>query len=370
MAPIPKIESQPSPTFDEAAVREHVVMLHQLAVGLTGKFVVSAFFANPNGEDKAGGVISHHVVGDVEGTVDAVMAHATTPHANVYICPNLMRTTLERGKKGGESDVVAVLALVADLDDDTGRSGTMPINPDYVVESSPGNYQCFILLDAPLSVAYAKPLARSLKLAANADHCTVDLAHVWRVPGALNWPNAKKLARGRPSDPAPVTIAELWDGEVTPVESLRASLQSWSATETSSSTVTIGELPPASDVALSDTSAEMLAANDVGDRSAYAAKVVEQLAFDGLAAEQACAAFLAATGDWLARYEGKDAAADFARLWGKFGAHHAEERSAGSRSSCGVGGQAGGKRPHCRKRQLFKRPDVFHLRLDRGSLQR
>lgn len=319
------------------------MMLHQLASGLSGKFVVSTFFANPTGEDKAGGVISHHVVGDVEGTIDAVMAHAETPNANTYICPNLMRPTLERGKKGGESDVIAVLALVADLDDDTGRSGTMPTDPNYVVESSPGNYQCFVLLDSPLSVADAKPLARSLKVAANADHCTVDMAHVWRVPGTLNWPNAKKLARGRPSNPAPVAIAELWDGEVTKVEGLRIALQAWSTTETSSSTVTIGELPKASDVEVSETSAEMLAADDVGDRSAHAAKVVEQLAFDGLAAEQACAAFLAATGDWFARYEGKDAAADFARLWGKFGAHHAEERRAGAAAVAGLVAKRTGK---------------------------
>lgn len=344
MPKLPKLQIvDTKAVFDEASIREHVIMLHQLASGLSGKFVVSTFFANPTGEDKAGGVISHHSVGDVDGTVDAVMAHAETPNANVYICPNLMRTTLERGKKGGESDVVAVLTLVADLDEDTGRSGAMPIEPDYVVESSPGNYQCFLLLGEPLSVAGAKPLARSLKVAANADHCTVDLAHVWRVPGTLNWPNAKKLARGRPSGPAPVTIAELWDGEVTPVASIRASLEPWSATETSSSSVTIGELPKASDVEVGDTSAEMLAANDVGDRSAHAARVVEQLAFDGLTAEHACAAFLAATGDWFARYEGKDASADFARMWSKFGAHHAEERSAGAAAVEGLVAKRVGK---------------------------
>ncbi|WP_312942366.1 AAA family ATPase [Agrobacterium pusense] len=344
MPKLPKIQiADTTPSFDEVAVREHVGMLHHLANGLSGKFVVSTFFANPAGEDKAGGVISHHSVGDVDGTVDAVMAHAETPNANTYICPNLMRPTLERGKKGGESDVVAVLALVADMDDDTGRSGTMPVDPNYVVESSPGNFQCFLLLDTPLSAADAKPLARSLKVAANADHCTVDMAHVWRVPGTLNWPNAKKLARGRHSDPAPVNIAELWNGEVTNVENLRIALQAWSATETSTSSMTIGELPKACDVQVGETSAEMLAADDVGDRSAHAAKVVEQLAFDGLAAEQACAAFLAATGDWFARYEGKDAAADFARLWGKFGAHHAEERRAGAAAVAGLVAKRTGK---------------------------
>lgn len=330
------LNADTTPSFDESAIREHAMMLHNLASGLSGKFVVSTFFANPNGEDKAGGVISHHAVGDVDGTVDAVMAHASTPHANTYICPNLMRPTLERGKKGGESDVVAVLALVADLDDDTGRSGTMPLDPNYVIESSPGNYQCFLLLDTPLSVADAKPLARSLKVAANADHCTADVAHVWRIPGTLNWPNAKKLARGRPADPAPVTIAELWDGEVTPVESLRASLQSWPVPETSAAAVSIGALPSISEVNLSDTSAQMLAADDVGDRSAFAAKVVERLAFDGLTAEQACAAFLSASGDWFARYDSRDASADFARMWAKFGAHQAQDRDAGASAVAGL----------------------------------
>lgn len=71
--------SDPTPAFDEAAIRTHIEMLHQLAAGIQGKFVVSTFFANPTGEDRSGGTISHHAVGDVDGMVDAVMAHASTP---------------------------------------------------------------------------------------------------------------------------------------------------------------------------------------------------------------------------------------------------------------------------------------------------
>ncbi|WP_156828826.1 hypothetical protein [Rhizobium sp. 42MFCr.1] len=123
MAPIPKIKQPSVSSFDEPAVREDVEMLHRLARGLQGKFVVSTFFANPSGEDKGGGIISHHAIGDIDGMVDAVMAHATTPHANCYVCPKLMRNSLERGKKGAEADVVAVLALVADMDEDRGFGG-------------------------------------------------------------------------------------------------------------------------------------------------------------------------------------------------------------------------------------------------------
>ncbi|WP_158556128.1 DUF3987 domain-containing protein [Ensifer sp. M14] len=334
MAPLPKTEPTTTPSFDEPAIREHVEMLHRLAHGMNGKFVVSTFFANPTGEDKAGGIISHHPVSDVEGMVDAIMAHASTPNANCYVCPNLMRTSLERGKKGAEADVLAVLALVADLDDDTGRSGTMPIEPSYVVESSPGNYQCFLLLDRPLTSDEAKPLAKALKHAANADHCTVDLSHVWRVPGGLNWPNAKKLARGRPPEPAAVAIAEAWDGSLIDVDELRTTLAPWSGKESGSGQlVTLGELPSVSDIEISETAAAMLAADDVGDRSEHAARIVEQLAFDGLTAEQACSAFLAAPGNWFRRYDTKDPVKDFERMWPKFGAPHAEEREAASRVS-------------------------------------
>ncbi|MBO9175450.1 MULTISPECIES: DNA-primase RepB domain-containing protein [unclassified Rhizobium] len=337
MAPIPKLLSAPViPAFDEPSIREHVEMLHRLAQGMAGKFVVSTFFANPTGEDKAGGVISHHAVGDVEGMVDAIVAHAETPNANCYICPNLMRPSLGRGMKGSEADVVAVLALVADLDDDTGRSGEMPLEPSYVVESSPGNYQCFLLLDRPLDPAEAKPIARSLKLAANADHCTIDISHVWRVPGCLNWPNAKKLARGRPPEPASVTIAEPWDGSLISVDELRTVLEPWQSNTESHSPVTIGDLPSLNDFEISARAAEMLAADDVGDRSHWASKVVEQLAFDGLTAEQACAAFLSATGNWFARYASRDPRIDFIRLWSKFGAHHADDRAAAARASSGI----------------------------------
>lgn len=321
----PATQPEAGPTFDEPAIREHAMMLHQAAHGHTGKFVVATFFSNPNGEDKAGGVISHHPVGDVDGMVDAVMAHAGTPNANVYICPNLMRPSLDRGKKGTEADVVAVLALVADLDSDTGLSGHMPVEPNYVVESSPGNYQCFILLESAMQVQEAKALASALRRGANADHCTVDMAHVWRVPGTLNWPNAKKLSRGRSPDPVAVTIAESWDGSLTTIDELRAALQPWEGERPDAVTVVLGALPSAQDIEISPSAAALLAANNVGNRSEHAARVVEQLGFDGLSAEQACSVFLAATGDWFARYQGKDPVADFTRLWEKYAARHAEE---------------------------------------------
>lgn len=331
MVPIPKLKPVSACAFDEPAVREHAEILHRLAAGLQGKFVVSTFFANPSGEDARGSVISHHAVGDIDGMVDAVMAHASTPNANVYICPNLMRPTLERGAKGAEADVVAVLALVADMDDDTGRAGEMPIAANYAVESSPGNFQKIIFLETPLPPADAKPLASALKRGANSDHCTMDVSHVWRVPGTLNWPNKKKLERGRSALPAIVSVSQEWQGDLTTIDDLTTALAPWANSGAIIGSPTeLGEIPPVNGLEISGVASEMLAADDVGDRSGWASKVVERLAFDGLSPEQACAAFLSATGNWFERYQTKNPRADFARIWSKFGKPHEEAREKGT----------------------------------------
>lgn len=331
MVPLPK-PLKTVATFDETAIREHVCLIHGVAAGIDGLIVVTVFHANPTGEKDAPGVITHHRVGDIDGTVDAVMAHAETPNANVYLLPAIMRPDLPRGKKGTEGDVVAVLALVADYDDDTGKTGEMPVEPNYSIESSPGNFQHFVVLDRALPPAEAKELAAALKRASGADHGTADISHTWRIPGCLNWPNRKKLERGRGADPVPVVVAKPWLGELTRVDDLKSALAAWAKPKSEIAKVEIGDLPLVDSVEVSTTAAAKLAANDVGDRSAHAARVVEQLAFDGHSPEAACALFLAASGNWLERYPTEDRArADFERLWAKPAAQgHLKAQKVGS----------------------------------------
>jgi hypothetical protein len=335
---LPKISAITQPeivrAFDEAAIRSHVEMLHQLSAGIDGVLVTSTYFADPTGDNDVPGTVTHHAVGDADGMVDSIMTHAHTPNANTFTGLQVMRKGLKRGSRGKEADIVAVLGLVVDLDADTGRAGEMPVESSLCLETSPGNYQPFILFDRAVPPAEAKPLADALKRATGSDHGTADVTHVWRIPGTLNWPNAKKLARGRNPNPAPVTIANPWDGSVTKIEELRATLEPWMGRESvSGQLVTLGELPETGDISVSETAAALLSANDVGDRSEHAARVVEQLAFDGLSAEQACAAFLSATGDWFTRYSNRDPVADFRRLWSKFGVPHEEERAASTELS-------------------------------------
>lgn len=309
-------ETKTSQSQAQNPLRAHIEMLHSLADGIDGLLVASTYFA-------AGGTgpITHHPVGDIDGMVDAIEAHLATPGANSYVGLQVMRRGLERGKRGTESDIVAVLGLVADMDADTGNNaGDYPLPPNYIVESSAGNFQAFWLFDKPVKPDVAKGIAAGLRAATGSDHCTADVAHVWRVPGTLNHPNATKLSRGRSPEPQPVTVAQPWDGTFTDPTALALAVAGYANTVREAKTVELGELPSVDGIEVSPGTAELLAADDVGDRSAHAARVAEQLGFDGHTAEEAAALFLAATGNWTARYRDADAMRrDFERLWGKFG---------------------------------------------------
>lgn len=320
-------QTSAQPDFPASPIRDHVEMLHRLAHGVAGVLVVSVFNASlPS--DK--GVITHHRIGDVDDMVAAIEAHSGTPGANAYVGLQVMRRGLPRGARGTEKDIIAVLGLVADVDADTGKdAGEYPLPPNMVLETSPGNRQPFWMFDRPVAPAIAKAIARGLKAATGADHGTVDVTHVWRVPGTLNWPNATKLARGRSPDPATVNVVEPWDGTLTDPTALALAVSAH-ASSPEAEPVNLGDLPDVDGVEVSPEAARILGANDVGDRSAHAARVVEKLAFDGHPAEVAAALFLTATGNWLDRYASEDRARqDFTRMWARFGQPHVDARNAG-----------------------------------------
>lgn len=226
-----------TPPFDEAVVRGHVEMIHRLAAGIDGELVLATYGEDPTRMDiKTGkpGVMVHKRVdrlriGDVEETVKGVLGWKGVEHANPYMPLHVVRRGLERGKRGKETDIVAVLGLAADLDADTGKTGTMPIEPSLIIETSPGNYQAIVLFDKPIVPAEAIPLAKALQAATGGDSGTGDIAHVWRVPGTLNWLNAKKVhQRSRPMIPMPVRLVKPWDGSLIAVTAVRDALQPWS----------------------------------------------------------------------------------------------------------------------------------------------
>lgn len=303
------------PSFDIAAIRAHTELVHSLAKGCDGNFVVSVF----NGD--LPGTITRHRVGDVDGMVAAIMAHALTPGANVYMGLHLMRSDLPRRSRGGEKDIVAVIGLVADMDTDTGKLGTMPVEPSYVIETSPSNRQEVILFNKPISVANAKPLAKALQRATGADFGTGDIAHIWRIPGTLNWPNAAKVARGRSPEPATVFLQSPFLGEVYDEGELETALSTFIV----DIAIAIGEETFRKSVEteplmerLSDLALAALIADGQPDRSRHAARVVERLHYEGFSLDEIVSLCREHAGGWAKKHL-IDAALvrDIERLWNK-----------------------------------------------------
>jgi RepB DNA-primase from phage plasmid len=219
--------------LDRGAVERHLSLLHDLAraSGADGKLVLFAVGENPQTGRKVKPQAQHFAIGDVNMMVEAAEGYAKQAHLNVYAPWAIFRNDLERGTKGDEKHVVATLALVSDLENDKAELplGTLPLEAPYVIESSSGNFQPVFPLARALGNGEAKALAVSLADFIGGDAGTKDLSHVWRIPGTLNWPNRKKLQRGRSPEPQLVRVAKPFTGALVDPTTLQAALTSGKA---------------------------------------------------------------------------------------------------------------------------------------------
>ncbi|WHZ25322.1 MAG: hypothetical protein OJF51_000117 [Nitrospira sp.] len=193
-----------SATPNRAAITSFVEMIHTRAKAaeVEGELVLVAYGQNPSSGKKLPSRIKPFPIGDVSRMVEQTMEWTVLPHVNVYTALVLMRPNLPIGSRGGKEDIVAVLGLVADYDDANAVDwpNRVPLAPSYALESSPGRFQTGYFLD-PSDAAHAETLAKRLQLTAKCDAGTGDIAHVWRIDGTLNWPNAKKAKAGRSLEP-------------------------------------------------------------------------------------------------------------------------------------------------------------------------
>jgi RecA-family ATPase len=205
--------------FDHNAVWAHIYWFHQLAIasGHTGKMIVCSF-----GEDGSKPVF-HAAVGDAEASYRDAMSLQSDPYCNLYMPLTILSPDVADGKRGTAEQIVAVLGAVLDEDADKGEFVTPPIEPDYILQSSPQNRQLFYFFDRALSPDEARPLLAALHAAGGGDPKSKDIGHVFRVAGARNAPSALKVKeRGRSPIPASVAVSKPWDGRSrTRVDKLR-----------------------------------------------------------------------------------------------------------------------------------------------------
>ena len=141
----------------------------------------------------------HVLMGDDASDQAFINLVQSRPHYNLYLSAAKLRVPPPPGRRGCEADIEHVAFLVADFDDlDAANwSNRIPHAPSWVLETSPGRFQVGFLFDRPVTPEEAKPLAKALKAFCRCDHGTADIAHVWRIPGTINWPNVKKHREGR-----------------------------------------------------------------------------------------------------------------------------------------------------------------------------
>lgn len=191
-------------TPNRAAMTAYLEMLttSAKATEVDGKLVLTGYGEDPHTGEKLSSLVKHFAIGDVSRMADQAMAWTIKQHINVYLAPVVMRPDLPARKRGGKDDIVAVLALVADYDDEDAANWPTRVRivPSWILETSPSRFQTGFLLD-PSDSAHAETLAQRLRLTAKCDHGTGDIDHVWRIPGTLNWPNAKKAKAGRSLEP-------------------------------------------------------------------------------------------------------------------------------------------------------------------------
>ena len=190
----------PAPFFP---IAERLVRIGR---GHGGEFVVCGFGEDPQ-TDRALSSQLVRIQNKGEPTFiyrqfgSAIRRLSKTRGLNIYMAPALVRDGLPEGLRGKETDIIGVLAVVVDFDaknDPASRHKRLPVAPHAEVETSSGNFQCWYFLDKPYGVVDAKPVIVALVENSGGDPGCKSADHPFRVPGTLNWPNAKKQAQGRP----------------------------------------------------------------------------------------------------------------------------------------------------------------------------
>ena len=162
------------------------------------------------GEDPSTGEVLRpktYIVTDVDSTLAVINEWSMDQHRNIYISASKLRVPPPPGQRGSEADIGYVAYLVADFDDlDAANwSKRIPHPPSWGLQTSPGRFQVGFMFNRLVTPEEAKPLAKALKAFCRCDHGTADIAHVWRIPGTINWPNVKKAREGR----VPCLVQEL-----------------------------------------------------------------------------------------------------------------------------------------------------------------
>lgn len=178
-----------------------------------------------------GPVDARHFGDDIEGAVCWAVDQNMRRNAGVYWSVNAVRNGLH--DKAKKADIVAARFLHVDIDPPKDGSPWSPDEalsrlqahrypPSFVIASGGGLGAFWRLDDETGAKVLVETANQGLEEAFGGDHCW-NVDRVMRLPGAVNWPDRKKIARGRA--PALATMLIEDDGVVYPLPALAAVFQ-------------------------------------------------------------------------------------------------------------------------------------------------
>jgi len=119
--------------------------------------------------------------------------------ANIYFHVNPLNNRV-RNRKAKKEDVTASIAIFVDIDDPSDdalqRALNFPLQPSITVFSGNGWHLYWFLSPECTDLDRAENVGQMVAKLVGGDHCW-NRDRLLRVPGTVNWPNAKKLAAGR-----------------------------------------------------------------------------------------------------------------------------------------------------------------------------
>ena len=128
-----------------------------------------------------------------------------------------IREDAPRGNtRGTLAETAAVFALVVDSDADKQMGWTPTVPVSMTVATSPGNFQYWLFLREAVSAETGKQLGERIRAAVSSDHDTGNPTQPYRVAGTVNYPNPKKIERGRVTVPTQLVAFDpevLWTPE-------------------------------------------------------------------------------------------------------------------------------------------------------------
>lgn len=144
---------------------------------------------------------------------------------NLYFRPNLLKSPQGSGEGGAavKDDIIAGTCFHVDCDPVDPPEGAsvdekrqhlhkererilrelreFPVPPSFIVDSG-GGYQCFWLLEVPVSVAEVEAINQRLCDYFDTPDACWSCQHLMRLPFTVNWPGHKKLEKGRTVAPS------------------------------------------------------------------------------------------------------------------------------------------------------------------------